>query len=168
METTENIRKMLNTRQLSLSFWQRQEYYRSIYVLAIIGFMLLTPFSLFDLELGWGYYACTALLIPIGFLLYKKLQKGLSFKEIKTNLSQNENYIKIRNTFEAMNIEVEYAGMTWLVGYANKLLEYPGERISIINTEGAIYVNSISTKGRLKFKANKQNIKIFHQYFYLE
>lgn len=168
MKTTEEINAMLNTKKLNLSFWQKQEYYRSVYVLIIVGLMLLLPFSLFDIELAAAYYLTVACLVPIAYLLYWRLTAQLSFKEIQTNLSQNENYIKILRTFEAMNVEVEYSGISWLVGYANQLLEYQGERISIINTDGHIYVNSIASKGGLRFKTNKRNTEIFKQYFYLE
>lgn len=167
MITTEKITKMLNTRQLSLTFWQRLDYFRSVYVCLIISVMLLLPIIAFDISIGWGYYLFITSFIPASYFLYLRLKKGLKFKEIKTNLSQNENYIKIRNTFEAMNVEVDYAGMNWLVGRVNKLLPYSGEQLCIINTDGSIYINSISPKRGLRFKVNRQNVEIFEQYFYL-
>lgn len=167
MKTTEKkITKMLHTQKLRLPFWQKLDYFRSIYVVMIVAGMLITPLAL--LKITSGYLMITTLSLVASYWLFNKLRSGLSFKEIPTNLSQNENYIKIRNTFEAMNVDIDDESINWLVGRTNKLLNYAGERISVINTDGFIYVNSISPRGGLRFRANKQNIKIFEQYFYLE
>lgn len=166
MQKTEKITKMLKTQKLTLSFWQRLDYFRSVYVVVIVGAMLWIPMLL--LKVTSGYFVVTILTTLIAYFLFRRLKTGLFFKEIRTNLSQNENYIKIRNTFEAMNVEMDTSGMDWLVGYVNKLWKYSGERISVINTDGYIYVNSISPRGGLRFRTNRQNVEIFEQYFYRE
>ena len=165
MKTVEQIHNMLDTQKLYLNFWQKLDYFRSIYVTWIVGAMMLIPIILLNLQLN--FYFLMALPLIVGLFLYKKLKKGLKFKVLKTGLSKAENYLKICQTFEALNVEIEYQGMNWLVGRINKLLPYKGEQIYVLNTDGCIYINSISAKGGLKFATNKRNVALFEQYFLL-
>ena len=170
--TTLQQQEMLQTKRLYLTKRRRIRYYLDTLIEIVLSifflFLIAKGFINKDGHYNSPYFTIFLVFPIMAGLLYLHQNKSLRLKELKTDLSKQDNYKVVKATLEALHWQIKVDNKDFIEASTDDfgIFTWAEQMFSIVISDDRIFINSICNVDTYATQAiawgqNSRNIKRF-------